>query len=120
MVLKEQKRFVPLKGLYGLKALDCGKMTFKQIEAGRRAVRRTTKKEGIISINVFTNSSVTKKPVASRMGKGKGAHSLWIGTVRAGQIIYELSGVNHNLSVKALFNAGTKMPFKTKIVKLMY
>jgi len=73
--LKEQKRFVPLSGLYGLKALDCGKLTFKQIEAGRRAIRRTTKKLGKLTINAFTNHSVSKKPVASRMGKGKGAHS---------------------------------------------
>ena len=75
LFLKEQKRFVPLNGLFGLKALNYGKLTFKQIEAGRRAIRRTTKKSGKLTINVFTGSSVSKKPVASRMGKGKGAHS---------------------------------------------
>ena len=120
LVLKEQKRFFPLRGLFGLKALDSGKLTFKQLEAGRRAIRRTTKKKGSISINVFTNQSVTKKPVSSRMGKGKGSHSHWIGVVRKGQILYELSGVGSRVCLKALSYAGHKMPVRTKIVKLIY
>jgi len=74
--LREQKLFFPVNGLYGLKALDSCKLTFKQIEAGRRTIRRTTKKAGKLFINVFTNRSITKKPLASRMGKGKGAHHM--------------------------------------------
>jgi large subunit ribosomal protein L16 len=73
--LRDQKTFLPVFGQYGLKALDYGKLNFKQIESGRRTLRRTTKKQGKINIRVFTYASVTKKPVSSRMGKGKGGHS---------------------------------------------
>jgi large subunit ribosomal protein L16 len=70
------KMFMPLIGQYALKALSAGKLNFKQLESGRRAIRRTTKKRGQIKIQVFTYASITKKPVASRMGKGKGNHSI--------------------------------------------
>ena len=120
LTLTDQKRFLPLQGLYGLKATAFGKLNFKQIEAGRRTIRRTTKKTGQIFINVFPQFSVTKKPAASRMGKGKGSQSFWICPVKKGQIIYELSGLSEDISLKALLQAGSKMPFKTKIVKLIY
>lgn len=118
--LMEQKSFIPSQGLYALKSIDSGKLTFKHIEAGRRAIKRTIKKKGDMWIKVFTYSSVSKKPSAVRMGKGKGSHSYWICPIRSGQIIYELSGVPADLSLKALRSASTKLPLKTSIVKLLY
>lgn len=73
--LWDHKNFMPLKGFYGLKAMQSGKLKFIHIEAARRTLRRVTKKNGEIFINVFTRFSVTRKSSGSRMGKGKGAHS---------------------------------------------
>lgn len=120
LFLKHQRSFLPRFGLYALKSLQAGKLTFNQIESARRTIRRTIKKEGSIWINLFTYASVTSKPVASRMGKGKGVHSHWMCPVRAGQILYELGGGSFNNSYKALFKAATKLPLKTKIIKLIY
>ena len=75
LVLKEERFFFPRKGFLALKALENGKVTFKHIEACRRTVRRSTKKYASVFINVFPYMSITKKPIASRMGKGKGLHS---------------------------------------------
>ena len=119
-VQKEKKLFFPTKGLFGLKSLECGKITFKKLEAGRRSIRRTTKKVGVLNINNFTSHSITKKPLASRMGKGKGNHSIWVSPVRKGQIIYELSGIGLDVCYKALLQAGSKLPFRTKVVKLCF
>jgi len=69
---------------------------------------------------LFTNFSISQKPVGSRMVSGKGAHSLWICPIRQGQILYQLSGLTNDLSVKALTSAGTKLPIKTSVVKLVY
>lgn len=118
--LKSQKSCIPEYGLFALKSLDAGKLTFKHIEAGRRAIRRTVKKKGKLWIKVFPANSVTKKPTAVRMGKGKGSHSYWICPLRSGQIIYELSGPSASDIIRALYSAGTKMPVKTSIVKLIY
>ena len=118
--LMEQKSFIPSRGLYALKSVDSGKLTFKHIEAGRRAIRRTIKKTGDMWIKVFTYASVSKKPTAVRMGKGKGSHSYWMCPIRPGQIIYEIGGAPVDLSLKALKSAGTKLPFKTSIIKLIY
>lgn len=74
LYLKEQKNFIPLKGQFGLKVLENGKLTYNQIEACRKSIRRMLKKNGVIFIRVFTYASLTKKPLASRMGKGKGSH----------------------------------------------
>lgn len=120
LTLIEQKSFIPSKGLYALKSISSGKLTFKHIEAGRRAIRRTIKKNGDMWIKVFTYASVSKKPTAVRMGKGKGLHSYWICPIRPGQIIYEIGGAPLDLSIKALRSAGTKLPFKTSIIKLIY
>lgn len=120
LVLRDQKSFLPKFGFFGLKALYSGKLTFNQIESARRAIRRTTKKDGFIWINLFTSVSVTSKPVASRMGKGKGAHSHWICPIRAGQILYEIGGISSDISYKALLKAASKLPIKTNIIKLIY
>lgn len=118
--LFEQRSFLPLFGLFALKALQPGRLTFKQIEAARRTIRRTGKKEGNLWINLFTNFSLSKKPVGSRMGSGKGAHSSWVCPVRRGQILYEISGLSRDTSIKALSSAGSKLPIKTSVVKLIY
>jgi large subunit ribosomal protein L16 len=115
-----QKTCYPIFGCFALKSLEPGKLTFKQIEAGRKSIRRNVKKEGNILIRVFTSKSVTRKSLASRMGKGKGNHSFWMCPIRAGQIIYELNGVSKNISFKALRRAGNKLPFKTSVVKLNF
>ena len=71
-------------------------------------------------MRIFTNFSVTTKPLGSRMGKGKGSHSIWICNVRIGQTICELSGINQFFAFKALLNAGTKLPLKTKVYRVLY
>ena len=120
LYLKHQRSFLPSFGFFALKALQTGKLTFNQIEAARRAIRRTTKKDGYVWINLFTYASVTSKPVASRMGKGKGAHSHWICPIRVGQVLYEIAGLPSNVSYKALNKAATKLPIKTSVIKLIY
>ena len=76
LYLKQHKTFYPLKGLLALQSIENGKLTYNQIEACRKSIRRVLKKQGSILLRVFTNISVTKKAVSSRMGKGKGAHHI--------------------------------------------
>jgi len=73
--LKDRKTFIPLNGRFALKSIQAGKLTFKQIEAGRKSIRRNVNKKGNLTIRIFTGKSVTRKPIAVRMGKGKGNHS---------------------------------------------
>lgn len=118
--LLERKHFYPFKGDFALQCVQPGHLTFKQIEAGRRAIRRTLKKEGNVKVCVFTGRSVTKKPIASRMGKGKGAHSFWMCPVKKGRIIFEVSSASRISANYALVKAGNKMPFKTKVLDLIF
>lgn len=73
--LKDNNNFLPLYGRFALKSLNSGKLLFKQIEAGRKSIRRNISKQGTLTIRVFTGKSVTRKPLAMRMGKGKGNHA---------------------------------------------
>jgi large subunit ribosomal protein L16 len=119
LVLKQQKIFHSLRGLISLKAIENGKLTYKQIEACRKSIRRMLKKQGNIFIRVFTNISLTKKPVAVRMGKGKGSHFVWVAVIRKGQIILELifnSVEKFSLNIKALNVASKKLPMRTKFI----
>jgi len=116
----ETKTFFLAKGTFALKALAPGRLTFKHIEAGRRAIRRTVTKGVPVFIRVFPHASLTKRSLGMRMGKGKGAHFLWVCPVRAGQIIYELLNVPSARAWLALRKAADKMPFKSSIVKLNY
>lgn len=123
LYLKQHKTFFPLKGLLALQSLENGKLTYNQIEACRKSIRRVLKKQGIILLRVFTNISVTKKPVSTRMGKGKGSHHIWVSLIKKGQIICEIlnpSIEKFNLSLKALNSAASKLPLKTKIVHNYY
>jgi large subunit ribosomal protein L16 len=118
--LGEQRNFYPIRGNYGLVSKESGRLSFKQIEAGRRTIRRQMRKMGFVFIRIFTYVSLTKKALASRMGKGKGSPYLWVAPIRTGQIIYELGGVQSYVSILALLKASQKMPVKTKVIKLTY
>lgn len=118
LFLSEQKNFNAIKGNLMLKALENGKLTYSQIEACRKTIRRVLKKQGIVFLRVFTNVSITKKPIASRMGKGKGSHYTWICLIKKGQVICEVAfffSLTLNLGLKALKSASSKLPIKTNI-----
>lgn len=103
-------------GDYGLQAVECGRMTARQIEAGRIAVNRHVKRGGKIWIRVFPDKPVSKKPAETRMGKGKGAPEEWVAVVRPGKILYELEGVMENVAAEAFRLAGHKLPFAVRFV----
>ena len=104
-------------GEYGLKAMEAGWISERQIEAGRVAITRFVKRGGKISIRIFPNKPVTKKPAETRMGKGKGAPEGWVAVVRPGKIIYEMEGVAEDLAQEAMRLAGHKLCVRTKFVK---
>ena len=103
-------------GDYALKALECGRMTAQQIEAARIAINRTVKRGGKMWIRVFPDKPLTKKPAETRMGIGKGSPEQWVAPIKPGRILYELTGVDEELAVKALTLAGNKLPFATKVI----
>ena len=103
-------------GEYALKATQCGKMTAQQIEAARITINRTIKRGGKMWIRVFPDKPITKKPAETRMGKGKGSPEYWVAVVKPGRILYELTGVEETLALKALALAGNKLPFDTKVI----
>jgi large subunit ribosomal protein L16 len=103
-------------GDYGLKALECGWVTDRQIEAGRIAITRFIKRNGRIWIRMFPDKPITKKPQETRMGKGKGAPEQWVAVIRPGRILYEMEGVSEAEARTALRLAAHKLGIKTKIV----
>ena len=104
-------------GDYGIRAMEGGWVTNRQLEAGRIAISRKAKRGGKIWINVFPDKPLTSKPAETRMGKGKGSPEHWVCEIRAGKIMYELTGVTEALAVEALKLAVGKLPIKCKIVK---
>ena len=104
-------------GEYGLKALEGGWLTNRQIEAARIAMTRKIKRGGKVWINVFPDKPVTKKPAETRMGSGKGSPEHWVAVVKPGRVMFELAGVPEPLAKEALRLAGTKIALKTKFVK---
>ncbi|MDZ4859721.1 MAG: 50S ribosomal protein L16 [Candidatus Hydrogenedentes bacterium] len=104
-------------GEYGLKALEDGWITARQIEAARIALTRHVKRGGKIWIRVFPDKPVTKKPAETRMGKGKGAPEEWVAVVKPGRVMFELEGVTEELAREAVRLAGHKLPIATKFVK---
>ena len=104
-------------GEYGIKALDAGWLTNRQIEAARIAMTRKIKRGGKVWINVFPDKPFTKKPAETRMGKGKGSPEGWVAVIKPGRVMFELAGVPEPLAREALRLAGTKLSVKTKIVK---
>jgi large subunit ribosomal protein L16 len=103
-------------GDFGLKAVDCGKMSARQIEAARIAVNRKIKRGGKVWIRVFPDKPITKKAAETRMGKGKGSPEYWVAQIHPGKMIFEISGIDQELAVRALTLAGNKLPFATKVV----
>ena len=104
-------------GDYGLKSLEAGWLTNRQIEAARIAMTRKIKRGGKVWINLFPDKPVTKKPAETRMGKGKGSPESWIAVVKPGRIMFELAGVPEPLAKEALRLAGNKLSIKSKVVK---
>lgn len=116
----EKKNFYPINGEYCLQCLESGKIQFKHIEASRRTIKRGLNKHSKLWIKLFTNIPITKKPLAVRMGKGKGNVSHWIAILKKGQIIFEISGITFNKAKFLLTKSKTKLPIRTKIIKLIY
>ena len=104
-------------GDYGIKALDNGWVTNRQIEAARIAMTRKIKRGGKVWINVFPDKPVSQKPAETRMGSGKGAPEHWVAVIKPGRVMFELAGVPEPLAKEALRLAGQKLPVKTKFVK---
>ena len=103
-------------GDYGLKALACGWLTSRQIEAGRVALMRHIKRGGKLWIRIFPDKPVTKKPAETRMGKGKGAPEDWVAVIKPGRILYEMEGVPETIAREAFRLASHKLPLETKFI----
>jgi large subunit ribosomal protein L16 len=104
-------------GEFGLQAIDCGKISSKQIEAARIAMTRHVKRGGKIWIRLFPDKPYTKKPAEVRMGKGKGAPEGWVAVIRPGRVLYEMTGVSREMAKEALRLAAHKLPIKTRFVE---
>ena len=102
-------------GTFGLKSLDRGRITNRQIEAARIAMTRYMKREGKVWIRIFPDKPITSKPQEVRMGKGKGALDHWVAEVQPGRIMFEMDGVPENVAREALRLAAQKLPVQTKI-----
>ena len=103
-------------GQYGLKALEAGWMTDKQIEAARVAVTRFIKRGGKIWVRVFPDKPITKKPAETRMGSGKGSPEWWVANVKPGRVLFEMAFPNEQVAREALRRAIHKLPMKCRIV----
>jgi len=103
-------------GEYGLMATQCGRLTSRQIEAGRVALTRHVKRGGQVWIRVFPDKPVSKKPAETRMGKGKGNPEYWVAVVKPGRVIFELEGVPPEVAQEAFRLAAHKLPMATKFI----
>ena len=104
-------------GEYGLKAMEPGWVTSRQIEAARVAITRHAKKGVKVWIRIFPDKPITKKPAETRMGKGKGNPEYWVAVVKPGRVLYEVSGINEQVAKEAFLFASRKLPIATKFVK---
>ena len=104
-------------GTYGMKALEPGWITSRQIEASRVAISRRVRKVGKMWIRIFPHKPITKKPAETRMGKGKGSPEYWACRVKPGRILFEVDGVPEDVAKIALYKASAKLPIKTKFIK---
>jgi large subunit ribosomal protein L16 len=102
-------------GDFGLQATECGRISSRQIEAARMAIQRTVKRQGNLYIRIFPDKSITKKPLETRMGKGKGPVEGWVAVVQPGRILYEIDGVEENLAREAFRIASHKLPVSTQV-----
>jgi len=106
-------------GSFGLRALETGRLTSKQIEAARQAISRKIKKKGKLWIRIFPQLAVSAKPNEVRMGKGKGAFSFWVCPIKAGKILYEIKGLSIAVAKEALYAGASKLPINTQMVSLL-
>ena len=104
-------------GSYGLKAIEAGWITARQIEASRIVISRIVRKVGKMWIRIFPDKPITAKPAETRMGKGKGSLEYWVANVKPGRILFEIDGVDRQMAEEAFRNASHKLPIKTKMVK---
>ncbi len=104
-------------GEFGLKALEPGWISSRQIEAARIAISRSMSRTGKYWIRIFPDKPITKKPAETRMGKGKGAPEGWVAVVKPGRVMFELAGVTEEMAKEAFRLAGHKLPIKTRLVQ---
>jgi len=103
-------------GDFGLKAMEPAWITSRQIEACRIALSRKMKRDGKVWIRIFPDKPVSKKPLETRMGKGKGAPEFWVAVIKPGRILFEVSGVSKDIALDAFRTCSSKLPIKTKMV----
>ncbi|NLE49477.1 MAG: 50S ribosomal protein L16 [Sandaracinaceae bacterium] len=103
-------------GDYGLQATECGRITARQIEAARMAIQRTVRRQGKLYIRIFPDKPITKKPLETRMGKGKGSVEGWVAVVKPGRMLYEIEGVPEDLAREAFRIASFKLPVATQVL----
>lgn len=106
-------------GGFGLKAMEGGRLTARQIEAARRVIARCMNRAGKVWIRSFPDVPITKKPIEVRMGKGKGSVEYWVFDTLPGKVIFEVDGVSDAVATLALEKASCKLPLKTKVIKLL-
>lgn len=103
-------------GEFGLKSTERGRLTARQIEAGRRAINRHVRRGGKLWIRVFPDKPITEKPLEVRQGKGKGNVEYWIAQIQPGKMLYEIEGVSEEIAREAFQRASAKLPFRTVFV----
>ena len=103
-------------GTFGLKALEPGWITSRQIESARIVLSRSIKKVGRVWIRIFPHKSITKKPAETRMGKGKGSPEYWVAVIKPGRILFEVDGLDFNEAQEAFRKCSNKLPIKSKMV----
>ena len=116
LTIKETRGCTLEFGDFGLRAMEPGWVTNRQIEAARQTMVRHIKRGGKVWLKVYPDKPLTKKPAEVRMGKGTGSVEVWVAEVKSGRIMYEITGVGEKLAVEALELAAAKLPIKTKIV----
>lgn len=104
-------------GDFGIQVLEGGRITARQIEAGRMAASHFMQREGRVFIRIFPHRSVTSKPLETRMGKGKGEVDHWVAVVKPGTVLFELAGVDETVARVALSRVAHKMPYRCRFVK---
>jgi len=104
-------------GDFGLKAVDCGRLTSRQIEAARISMTRFVKRSGKVWTRAFPDKPVTRKPAETRMGGGKGGVEYWAAVIKPGKILYEMEGVTEAVAREAFRLASHKLPIKTKFIQ---
>jgi large subunit ribosomal protein L16 len=104
-------------GVFGLQALDRGWVTNRQIEAGRVAIMRHMKRNGKMWVRIYPDKPITKKPLETRMGKGKGNPEGWVAVIKPGRILFELEGISEEMAKEALRLCSHKLPIATRFIK---